>query len=184
MPHPFEALLASKRRAVFVPLLVLTLLLMVAMSQAGKPLINQVAPSGIVSFELAWSASRAQRIVESWSETARLYAAFGLGLDFLYLVAYSTTIGLACVWATSVIRLRDWPLGWVGIPLAWGQWLAALLDAVENVALFTVLLGPIVEPWPRVALWCATFKFALVFAGLIYAVLTCVAQLVARFLRR
>jgi len=184
MRHPFEALPASKRLAVLTPLLALTLILMVVMSQVGKPLITPAAPSGIISFEFAWSASGARRIIESWNETARLYAAFSLGLDFLYLVAYSTTIGLACVWATSVIRLRGWPLDWIGIPLAWGQWLAALLDAVENIALFTALLGPIVEPWPRVALWCAALKFALVFAGLIYAALTFVAQLAARFLRR
>jgi len=184
MRHPFEAIPAGKRLTVLTPLLVLTLLLTVVMSQVGKQLITPAAPNGMISFEFAWSVAGARRIVESWNETARLYAALSLGLDFLYLATYSTTIGLACVWATSVLRLRDWPLAWAGIPLAWGQWLAALLDAVENVALIAVLLGPIVEPWPGVALWCAALKFALVLAGLLYIAHTFVAQLLLRLRRR
>jgi hypothetical protein len=184
MRHPFEAIPAGKRLSVFLPLLVLTLLLMVMMSRIGNPLITKAAPSGIVSFELAGSVPGAQRIIESWDDRARLYAAFSLGLDFLYLVAYSTTIGLACVWATSVIRSHDWPLAGAGILLAWGQWVAALLDAVENIALLTVLLGPVVEPWPAIALGCAVPKFALVIIGLLYAALTCVAQAIDRFSRR
>ena len=52
--------------------------------------------------------------------------------------------------------------------LAWGQWLAALLDAIENGALLTMLLDVPAQPWPVVAWWCAIAKFALVLLGLLF----------------
>jgi hypothetical protein len=35
----------------------------------------------VVSLQLAGSVEKAQQIIASWDETARLMAAFGLGLD-------------------------------------------------------------------------------------------------------
>jgi hypothetical protein len=174
MRHPFDALPTGKRGQVFLPLLALTLLLMVVLNVSGGPLTTGAAPQGIVSFELAGSVSRIRHILDSWDEAAQLRAAFSLGLDFLFLVAYSTTIGFACLWAAGVARAREWPLAGAGIPLAWGQWLAALLDALENVALLIMLFGSVAEPWPQIARWCAVPKFVLVFVGLLYAALATV----------
>jgi len=182
MRHPFEALSPRRRGFYFWPLLALTLALSVVMSYIGRPLITSAAPSGIVSFELAGDVSQARQIIASWSDSARLYAAFGLGLDFLYLVTYSTTIGLACVWAADAARQRKWPLSGLGVPLAWGQWLAALLDVVENIALTSLLLNAVTEPWPLVARWCAIGKFTLIVIGLIYALGNALVQNVARLL--
>lgn len=58
----------------------------------------------------------------------------------------------------------------IGVALAWGQWLAALFDASENIALLKMLHGPVVEPWPQMARWSAVPKFMLVGAGSLYAV--------------
>jgi len=184
MRHPFEIIPTDRRTQIFLPLLVLTLLLMVAMNVIGEPLVTGAASNGIVSFELAGSVSKARQILDSWDEAARLHAAFSLGLDFLYLVAYSTTIGLACVLAAGVLRRRGWPLAGAGVPLAWGQWLAALLDVIENVALVSMLFGSVVEPWPQVARWCAIPKFVLILAGLLYALYGAVARIAAGFWRR
>ena len=182
MRHPFEALSPRRRGLYFWPLLVLTLALSVVMSYIGRPLITSAAPSGIVSFELAGDVSQARQIIASWSDSARLYAAFSLGLDFLYLVTYSTTIGLACVWVADISRVRKWSLAGLGVPLAWGLWLAALFDAIENVGLAVILLSTIGEPWPLVARWCAIIKFSLIIIGLIYALGNALVQNVARLL--
>jgi hypothetical protein len=43
------------------------------------------------------------------------------------------------------------------------------LDAVENIALTTMLLGLVAAPWPAIAFWCATFKFILIAISLLFA---------------
>jgi hypothetical protein len=168
MSHPFQRLAPATARLVFIPLLVLTLMVMVILNLVSTPLTTEAAPQGIVSYELAGSAVQAQRILDSWDASTRLHAAFALGFDYVFMLAYATTIGLACVMAAGVLRSRNWPLAAAGAALAWGQWLAAGLDAIENVALTNMLFSSVVSPWPQVAYWCAIIKFTLVFLGLVY----------------
>jgi hypothetical protein len=169
MRHPFQSIPADKRPKVFWPLLVITLFLMVLLNLEGKPMVTQAAPLGIVSYELAGSVSRAQKILASWDQQAQLSAAFSLGLDYVFMLAYSAAIGLACIWTADALRRRGWPLASLGAPLAWGLWLAAAFDAMENIALVVILFGTVQAPWPEVARWCAIFKFSLIFLGLVYA---------------
>jgi hypothetical protein len=184
MRHPFEAISPGRRGRYFWPLLALTLILSVVMSIVGRLLLTRSAPSGIVSYELAGDVSLAQQMITSWDATARAYAAFGLGLDFLYLVLYSTTIGLACVWVADISRARHWPLAGLGAPLAWGLWLAALCDAIENIGLTVMLLSVVGEPWPLIARWCAIVKFSLIVIGLIYVLGNVLAQTAVRLFRK
>lgn len=154
----------------FWPALTLTLAILAVFSVIDAPLQNAAAPSGIISFELAGAVARAQAMLDSWDAHARLYAAFGLGLDYLFMVSYAVAIGLGCAGLAGVLG-RRWPrLGRVGRILAWGLLPAALLDAVENIALLRMLLaGAASAPWPALAAGCAAVKFALVALGLLYA---------------
>ena len=183
MQHPFEAISANRRGLVFWPLLFITLSLSIVMSIIGRPLASSAAPGGIVSFELAGDVTLARQIIQSWDESARLYAAFSLGLDFLYLVLYSTTIGLGCIWVAAASRARQWPWADIGAPLAWGLWLAALLDAIENVALTLALLSIPVEPWPQIARWSALGKFTLIVLGLVYVLFGTITYNIASLFR-
>ena len=142
--------------------------MLVVMNIIAAPLETESAPYGIVSFELAGSAARAEQITGSWDETMRLQAAFSLGLDYLFLIIYSSTIGLACIMAAAVLQIRHWPLVALGVALAWGLWLAAILDAVENAGLAMILFGGDAPLWAPIARWCAVFKFGLIFAGICY----------------
>jgi hypothetical protein len=171
MRHPFESEPVGKRRAIFVPLLILTLVVMFALNGVGAVLNTEAAPLGIVSFELAGGVSTVQAILDSWDLQARVHAGFSLGFDFLFLVLYSTAIGYACAWVASGLRDSARPLASFGILLAWGQWLAALLDGVENTALWIILMNGPSVPWPQIAWWCAAVKFTLVLLGLVYAML-------------
>jgi hypothetical protein len=177
MRHPFEAIPADKRRAIFVPLLVLTLFVMAVLNTVGDLLKTEAAPQGIVSFELAGDVPTAQAILDSW-DLARTHAGFSLGFDFLFLVVYSTTIAFACVWVACALRDHWRWLVSAGLLLAWGQWLAALLDAIENTALLVTLLDSPTAPWPQIARWCAVPKFALVFLGLAYVILGAASRFV------
>jgi len=82
-----------------------------------------------------------------------------------------------------VIRSRSWPLASLGVVLAWGQWLAAILDAVENLGLTLILFASVVSPWPEIARWCATLKFALILLGLVYALYGLAVAIVSRLAR-
>ncbi len=185
--YPFNWLSTSGQKRAFVALLALTLAVMVSLNALGGPLNTEVAPLGIVSFELAGELSIAQSMVESWGQTGQVYAGLNLGLDYLFLVAYSSCISLGCVLvARSLSRSNSARPGSsdpgqkrgfgnplraisdVGVLLAWAQFGAALLDAVENYALIQVLLGSQQELWPVVARWCAIPKFLIVAAGLVY----------------
>lgn len=180
MQHPFQKIPANRRKPVFVTFLVLTLVVMQVLSTVDEPLKTDAAPQGIISYELAGSVSCAQKILHSWDASAQAHAGFSLGFDYVYLLAYSTAIGLACVWLADALPGRWRRLALLGSWLAWGQWLAALLDAVENAALLTMLFGSVESPWPQVARWCAVPKFALVALGLLYVVLGIVLQIASR----
>ena len=174
--HPLDTIKTGQRARVFIPLLLGTLAVGAVLGAVNEPLRTSAAPSGIISYEFSNTVAGARAILESWDPAARVYAGFSLGLDYLYMVLYSTTIALACLWAASVLSMRGWPLASVGAWLAWGQWAAALLDAVENTALWILLVGPVTDPWPAVAALCAAPKFVLVFAGLLYALLGVAAR--------
>jgi len=166
--HPFNWLSTSGQKRAFVALLALTLAVMLSLNALGGPLNTEVAPLGIVSFELAGDLSLAQSMVESWGQRGQVYAGLNLGLDYVFLVAYSSSIALGCVLVARSLSRRVESLSSVGMLLAWAQFGAALLDAVENYALIQVLLGSQQELWPAVARWCAIPKFLIVAAGLVY----------------
>jgi hypothetical protein len=174
--HPLAAISHGARRRLFVVLLVLTLAGMAVMRTADRPITNPAVPHGIVSFELAGTPARAQSMIDSWDSHARLWAAFGLGFDYLFMVLYSTTLALGCVWAGERLAARGSGFAALGAPLAWGQWLAGVLDASENAALTRMLFAGVTEPWPAVAWWCATPKFVLVALGLVYVLGTAVGR--------
>ena len=175
MHHPLEAIPPDKRLQVFLPLLIATLVLFSLFRFIGP---NQ--PYNIVDFELAGSVIKADTIVNAWTTMDRIHAGFSLGVDYLFMPLYSTTIGLACVWAASVLasRRRWWRT--IGLLFAWGLWLAALFDAIENLGLSAILFGSNVEPWPQISATCATLKFGLIIIGLIYVAIGVVIRLINR----
>jgi len=166
--HPFQWLTEVAQRRAFLALLVLTAILMVAMAYLDRPLQTAVAPWGIVSFELAGNPTQAQQILQSWDHEQKTYAGLSLGLDYLYLVSYSSTISLGCVLVARRLAIRAARLSLLGVILSWTQPAAALLDAAENYALIRILFGAQEEIWPALAWWCAVPKFAFVAAGIAY----------------
>ena len=169
--HPFEWLSQSGQKRAFVPLVVLTLVVMAGLQVFDGPLKSEVAPSGIVSFEFVGELSDAQSMVESWGQEGQVCAGLSLGLDYLFLVAYASAIGLGCVLVGRSLSKGNEIVGLLGVVLAWGQLVAAVLDGVENYALIRVLLGSEQELWPAVARWCAVPKFLMVAIGLIYIII-------------
>jgi hypothetical protein len=165
MPHPLAFIPDKTRKPLFWALLVLTLSLFAIFRPLGAPLTTSAAPAGIVSFELARTPASAQAMMDSWEARARLFAAFGLGFDYLFMPAYAFAIALGALLAAGRHPGMFAKLGaWIG----WGAFAAALFDAVENIGLWNSLLGPVGATWPLVSYWCAAAKFGLILLGILY----------------
>jgi hypothetical protein len=182
--HPFVWLPPAKQKQAFIGFLVLTLVVMVGLRILDAPLHTELSPSGIVSFELAGELPLARSMMEAWGAKGQVYAGLSLGLDYLFLVAYAGCIGLGCGLVAGSLVRRVAVLSSAGVFLAWAQFGAALLDAVENYALIRVLLGSGAELWPPLARWCAVLKFLIVAAGLATIGIGGVVVLVGRVRRR
>jgi hypothetical protein len=146
----------------------------------GRGLEVSSAPFGILSFEFAGDLATAVQILDCWGESGRVIAGFLLGLDYLFLVLYASFIALGCALAISDLSPGRGVLITLGVWLAWGQLLAAFLDAVENSALFSLLLGIHHDQLASLAWWCAAAKFALVGAGLLFLLLASVLAIIVR----
>ena len=168
MNHPLEFIPSTNRRAIFLTFFVWAMVMTAVMQNVGTPLKTSAAPSGIVSFELAGTATKAGEILASWNPTQTLYAAFGLGVDYLYMPSYALAIALAVL--LTMTRHKGWFVS-LGVWVGWGSLVAALFDATENFALWKILLGNVQSMWPMIAAVCATIKFALILLGLGYAIL-------------
>jgi hypothetical protein len=183
MPHPLEFLPLNLRKPLFFTFLALTVVLFAVFRVLDEPLRTAAAPNGIVSFEFAGLPDQAEVIVSSWNETTPLgfpqilggysetspvvYAAFGLGLDYLFMPVYSLALSLGTLLAAG--RHAGW-LKSLGAVAGWGAFGAAIFDAVENYALWRVLSGDIISPYPEIAAVCAVVKFFLISWGLLYAI--------------
>jgi hypothetical protein len=172
MRHPFQSIAKESMVKALITLILLTFIFMIMMNWISSPLSNPAAPSGIISYELAGNVDTVQQILASWDLQAKLIASLSLGLDYLFLVVYSTAIGMGCIWALSAFLDGRSFLVTTGVLLAWGQWFAALMDGVENAALIKLLLGDIQSPWPQIAKICAIIKFALIALGLTYVIIS------------
>ena len=178
--HPFDFIPPGWWPRFFWPLLGLTILLMIVFGISSAPLTTEAAPYGVVSFELAGTVEQAHQILDRWNAEAQLRAAFGLGLDYLFMVAYASTIAFGCGMAARMLKDNGWPLARWGNLLSWAVILAAFLDVLENIALTSILFGSVASPWPEIARWCAIPKFVLVFLGIVYVIYAGAVALVER----
>ena len=147
---------------------ILAALCLPLMALTGGRLNSRRTPGGIVDLELAGTEGRAGAVLAAWDPDAQRRARFAVRLDFLFLLVYSTAIGMACMEAADRLRHQPRPAR-AGSALAWLQWGAALLDAVENAAMLQILGGRVRQPWPAIARSCALPKFVIVALGLVYA---------------
>jgi len=168
IPDPFLWLSSVARKRLWLGSLVISATSLLAMTVLDVALKTPAAPSGIISFQFAGDFAHAQQILSSWGAEVQVHAALSLGLDYLFLVVYALFISIACVHIANILKLRLPIMAAAGFFLAWAQFLAALLDAVENYALIRLLLGSQQKLYPSMAWGCALIKFTLVGMGLAY----------------
>lgn len=185
MKHLLENIPGASRKPLFWAFLAGTLCLFAVFRVLDAPLRTTAAPNGIVSFELAGTPFQAQAIIDSWQELAYLassvagepvpglvsrafsFAAFGLGIDYLFMPLYATALALGILLAAG--KHGGW-FATFGAWLGWGAYAAALFDALENYALARMLLmNQVWSPYPQVAAFSASVKFVLLLLGLFFS---------------
>lgn len=117
---------------------------------------------GIVAFELAGSASRAEDIMTRWGSDGQRAARLSLWLDFGYMTTYGV---LTALLVDRARRRRGHP---AGLPAA--VLVAVAGDAAEGVSLLRVLRGTRIGVHARRARVAALIKFAVLVGALGYAV--------------
>jgi len=166
MKHPLAFISDSARKPVFFALLTWTLVLFAIFQVLNIPLTTSAAPAGIVSHQFAWTPEKAQAILSSWKGRANLLAAFGLGLDYLFMPSYALTVALGAMLAAGrhsgrLARLGTWA--------AYGVFTAAGFDALENIGQAQQLLtGVVTTSVTRFVGVCAFMKFTLLLLGILY----------------
>ena len=181
MRHPLEGIPNPYRKSLFFAFLVLTIVLFAILRVLDQPLRTDAAPNGIVSFELAGDPLTARAITDSWKQlslalssvagqpnaevvnTPYVFAAFGLGVDYLFMLTYALALAFGTLLAAQ--KHTGW-LKFLGVLAGYGAFAAALFDAVENFALLRILLGAIQSSYPAIAAYCATAKFGLLTFGI------------------
>jgi hypothetical protein len=167
---------AGYRTATLIALSVVTVGLMVVLAIQGEPLTTDSAPWGIVSLELAWSATGADLVVDSWA-TVKDAAVVQILLDFPFLVVYPVCLSL---WVSLMARGAKGWLATTGVLLSWGVLFSGPLDAIENLAMLKMLTDQPTEILVKVASISALLKFGLVLAVPGYAALRFGARAIAR----
>ncbi|HSK88470.1 MAG TPA: hypothetical protein VK880_08950, partial [Anaerolineales bacterium] len=183
MTHPLAFIPNRYRKQLFFILLALTLILFAVLRVLDQPLRTDAAPKGIVSFELAGNSRTARAITDSWKQMSLLlsavegqpnpdvvnvpyvFAAFGLGLDYLFMPVYALWLAFGTLLASG--KHEGW-LRSLGTVAGYAALAAMVFDAVENYALLQVLLGNMQSPYPALAAFCAIVKFSLILLGLLY----------------
>jgi hypothetical protein len=115
---------------------------------------------GIIPFELAGSATRAENIMTRWGDDGQRAARLSLWLDFGYMATYGTFMALL---VDRARRRRGHP---TALPAAMSVAVAA--DAIEGVSLLKVLDGRRIRVHARRAQIAALIKFAILAAALGY----------------
>ena len=149
----------------------LTVILFLVLGYFDKLLVTENAPSGIISFEFAKEIDQSIAIISSWDLNAKVYAALNLGIDFLFLVVYAIFFSIACYLIAQKFVIKNNWMYRTGLLIAKLQFIAALFDAIENIALIKLLLGSNNSFFPSIAYYFASIKFAIIAIGIIYIII-------------
>ena len=149
------------RRALWI----LAFALVVGFGLAQLPALAEMRTGGtdVLRFEMVATTHQAELVLSGWGEAGRAAARTQLLLDFGFLVGYGLLMWVA---ATAVHAPRLALLGPV----------AAVADALENVALLAIVDGRTAQPWPALATTFAIVKFVALTGWIVGVAATVVRQ--------
>ncbi|MFT5762479.1 MAG: hypothetical protein ACI8WA_001609 [Polaribacter sp.] len=166
---PFENITVKVEKKLTFSLFYLLIISAIVLRYFNLTLENEIAPYGILSFELAGTLEQSVEIINSWSPLSKTLAGLSLGFDFLFLLIYTLFISLLI----HKVNERLWigkSFYKVGVILIWSMFITAIFDAVENAALIKLLIENYEQYWSSVAYSFALAKFFLISISLLYLI--------------
>lgn len=127
--------------------------------------LKDAAPRGIVSFELAWTSTRARRIIDGWQKDHRDGAARRSlwAIDAPFIVLYSIALSVLGVLAARTAYHSGLLSGSTADDLATGlaaaSWGAGAADLIENVGLWLQFRFRPRQPLPAATSTVSTAKW-------------------------
>ncbi len=149
---------------------VITIMVFFVLRHFDIPLHTSVAPKGIISFEFAKNIDASNQIMNSWGNQAKINAGLSLGIDYLFLLAYSIFFSAICFFIAIKNENRSPLIYKIGMVLSYLLLLAGVFDAIENFALIKLLLGSQAEIYPIIAFYFASGKFTILAVAFIYII--------------
>ena len=161
----FEKLLCKNEMRKSIVILCFLVGTMILMRFYNSPLKNEIAPAGIISFEIAKDIKKSVLILNTWNEEAMSSAKKSLYFDFLFLCIYSTFIGLLIFKLNRTLKVKKHIITEIMIGAVF---LSAFFDVIENVALLKLIYGNLEQLWSSVAYYFAILKFVILAIAIVY----------------
>ena len=146
-----------------------TLAVWLLMRWQGRSLeMPEHSPAGIVSLELSATPTVANQLLDAWKGDRIAVARKNIWLDFVFIFFYSWLYYTLC----GNIAVRQNQLwGRVGVLLAIGSMVAALLDVIENIFMLFTLDGMFNSFSLLATTSLASLKFFLLILATVYVLI-------------
>ncbi len=155
--------------------IVLTLMSLVAIALVDTHLKTPITPHGILDFEWAKTPLKTNQILHAWGTQGSLFAAFSLGIDYLFLVFYTLFFVLTTQRLSNnnhfIIKKTTNAVILLFL-------LAGFYDALENYFLLRILIGQNTSNMALQAYMVSLSKFLLIGLGVLYLTVSAIIKFV------
>jgi len=159
-----------ERKKLLILSIVLFVLASIGMGAVDVYMQNEITPYGIISFEFINTIEASNAAIQAWGATGQIATAISVGLDFLYLVMY-TSVGCIFLAITSEkVSAISPSFGKALLTAAYLFPIVGLLDVIENYSLIQLLLGSQDSIWPTTAYYSAMTKFSGLVVALVFVI--------------
>lgn len=140
----------------------------VQMNRAAKHRNSAIPSVNQGKLEFAWTTDCALALLDKWGDQSRERMRTVVYWDFAFIPAYSLFLFVVCSLVTGAITPTSNCLSGLGVILAYGQIVAGILDAIENIGLLQLLKESPALFWAPLASSCASIKWLIAVTGLFY----------------
>ena len=182
---PFKKLSNTSEKKLLILAIATFLLAATCMFQFDILLQNELAPLGIISFELAKTLDCTTQMLASWQATegAMLSAEWSLWFDYIFIIAYVLVLSLILHRVTRVVWKQPESQRYrLGIVLIRTTFFAGFLDMVENFALLQLFYGDLQQHWTTLAFATATVKFCFTGIAIVFVIYSLIAYLIKKII--
>lgn len=179
LTSPFSQLSKKAEKKITFFLIFSTIIVGFFMIVLDSFLTNETCKHGIISFELTNNLASSKAIINSWNTQSKISAGISLGLDFLFLILYSSLIAILIHKLNKKLWINR-SFYSIGVVIIFGQFLAGIFDAIENIGLIQLLLGNLSQFWVSLAYYFAFTKFIIIGISFLYIIINFILLLIKK----